>query len=220
MRRLCLTVALVVASAAAANALTLRLTDSAVFSANSNGENSKGWIRNTRGATDDLRNMYHSGSVEPENPAFVNSGNGPETELNIALAPGTHRFVIYGDQTGQDPGAVPRFQFAVNLSVNGALGPSISGLTCPAGICANSHPNGVDFFGVSGRQGAGTRTHAVAGHTVTLTGFTWVADDAVDLVGPYFARLFDGSGSGRPVWVGTIELHVEGGTVVPLPAAA
>ena len=220
MKSLLLAAALSIAGLSTASASTFTLTDSAVFSANSNGENYNGWIWNTRGAPDDRWNMYYSNSTDPNNPIFINSGNDSSAELNIALSPGIHRFVIFGEQTGADPSLVPDLQFAVNMSFNGDPGPHISGLTCATGVCANSHPNGLDYLGQAGQPGAGTLTYARSGHTVSLTEFTWVADDQVNLVWPYFAGLYLGTiESPKPDWVGSITLEVEGATVIPLPAA-
>jgi hypothetical protein len=221
MRTFYLSAALALACATAGHTAPLSLTDSAVFSANSNGENYNGWIWNTRGAPDIRWNMYYSSSADPQSPVFINSGNDAGAEVDIALAPGTHSFIVYGEQTGQDPTIVPDLQFAVNLSFNGAPGPHISGLTCATGVCANSHPNGLDYLGNSGQQGAGTLTHTMAGHSVTLTGFEWVADDTVNQVWTDFAGLYlETISSPQPDWVGSITLEVEGTTVIPLPAAA
>src|SRR5690606_3863849 len=84
------------------------LTDSAVFSANQFGENWNGWIWNTQAPPadgPDRWNLYYSSSLDPQNPVFINSGNGATTNIAIEMSPGTHSFLVYGESvtTSLDP---------------------------------------------------------------------------------------------------------------------
>lgn len=209
-------------------AASIRLTDSAVFSANSVGENWNGWIWNTQGPPADAVNrwnLYYSSSSDPQNPVFLNSENGATTNIDIAMTPGTHRFLIYGESV--TPTFDPALHFVLNLYFDGnQAAPDVSGLhgqSCPS-VCAVSHSNGLDLFGDSGLGGnadaqeAGTLLHVVNGNTVELTRFTWLIDGQVDKVwalwddtAPY------SNGSGRPDFVGEVWLTVS--AAVPIPGS-
>lgn len=216
------------AAAGFAQAASIRLTDSAVFSANGAGENWNGWIWNTQAPPADTTNrwnLYYSSSSDPQNPVFLNSENGATTNIDIAMTPGTHRFLIYGESA--TPSFDPALHFVLSLYFDGnQASPDVSGLygqSCPS-VCAVSHWNGLDLFGVSGlgsnadAQEAGTLLYVADGQTVELTRFTWLIDDQVDSVwdlwddtAPY------SNGSGRPDFVGEIWLTVS--AAVPIPGS-
>lgn len=204
----------------------IMLTDSAVFSANSAGENWNGWIWNTQAPPADGANrwnLYYSSSSDPLAPVFVNAGNDAGININIELAAGTHTFLIYGETATASLDPLQHFVLSLYFEGNQAA-PDISGLYgpgCPT-VCAASHPNGLDLFGNSGLGGntdaqeAGALIFASGGQTVTLSKFTWEVGPNVDRVWPHWddTAPYD-SGSGVPDFVGEIVLRV---TSVPEPA--
>lgn len=202
-------------------AQALSLTDSTVFSANQFGENYNGWMWNTQGSGTDTRNawnMYYSTSPDPATPAFVNSGNDSSAEISIALTSGVYDFVIFGEQTGA-PTTDPALHYVLNLYFDGdQTMPGITGLTGATcvGVCTASHWNGLDLFGNSGAQESGALSYVSGSTTVTLTGFSWIADDTIDQVWPHYAGDYFGNYSGTPDFVGHLQLTV---SEVPLPAA-
>jgi len=207
---------------------TVMLTDTAVFSANSDGENWNGWIWNTEAPPDDSANrwnLYYSSSSDPQNPVFLNSDNNAATNINIDLTPGTHTFLIYGESvtTTLDP----LQHFVLNLYFDGNQGaPDISGLYGPdyPTVGAASHWDGLDLFGNSGLGGnlnaqeAGTLIYTSDGLNVNLTKFTWEIGSNVDRVWPYWDDTVPyNNGSGAPDFVGEIELRVS--SPVPEPCS-
>lgn len=195
------------------------LTDSAIFSSNGQGNNWNGWIWNTQGLPADTQNrfnMYYSSSSDPSAPVFINGGNDAGAGISIDLAAGVYDFYVYGESstTNIDPAQ----HFVLNLYFNGnQSAPDISGLygaDCPT-VCAASHWNGLDLFGVSGldspdAQEAGTLTFIDGDLSISLTLFEWAIGDDVDEVGPYSTN-----GSGTPDFFGHFQLTV---SEVPLPA--
>ena len=193
----------------------IMLTDSAVFSSNDIGRNWNGWLWNTVGG-DAPWNLYYSKSLDVTNPDFLNSQNGATTSIDIALTPGTHSFLIYGDSVTPN---IDSFQhFVLSLYFNGNQGAAdISGVFGPtcAGVCAVSDYNGLNLFGVSGDQEAGTLSFISGGFQVTLSGFTWVYTRDVDKVYPNWDNTAPySSGNGRPDFVGAVQLDVR---AVPAP---
>ncbi|MEX2629815.1 MAG: PEP-CTERM sorting domain-containing protein [Tistlia sp.] len=202
------------------------LSDSAVFSANGAGENWNGWIWNTQAPPADVAdrwNLYYSSSPDPANPVFLNSGNGASTGIAFDLGVGTHSFLVYGETATTQ--LDPQQHFVLSLYFEGNQGaPDISGLygpDCPL-VCAAGHPNGLDLFGNSGLGGnaaaqeAGTLVFASGPYKVELTGFNWAVGDGIDAVWPHWDNTAPYSnGSGRPDFVGQVELRV---TAVPEPA--
>ena len=205
------------------------LTDSAVFSTNSSGENWPGWIWNTQAPPNDSPspgrwNMYYSSSLDPQNPIFINSINEtPDTNINIDLAVGTHTFLIYGETVTST--LHPEQHFVLNLYFDGnQSAPNISGLygpTCRV-VCAASHWNGLDLFGNSGLGGnqdaqeAGIVSFISAGLKLELTKFTWDINRNVDHVWSYWGDTVPySSGSGIPDFVGEVTLRV---TSIPEPS--
>jgi len=199
---------------------SIMLTDSSVFSANSEGENWNGWIWNTQMA-DDRWNLYYSSSSDPENPVFLNAGNA---DLNIVMTAGTYTFLIYGESASLS--LDPAQHFVLNLYFNENVNaPDISGITGPeySTVSSASHWNGLDLFGYSGlgnnlnAQEAGTLVYANAGYIISLTSFTWNIGSDIDLVWPYWDNTEPYStGSSRPDFVGKVVLNVT--APVPEPA--
>ena len=201
------------------------LSDSAVFSTNSFGENWNGWIWNTQAPpadTPDRWNMYYSSSLDRQNPVFINSINDSSTNINLDLTAGTHTFLIYGETV--TPTLHPEQHFVLNLYINGnQSAPDISGLYGPtcATVCAASHWNGLDLLGSSGLGGnldaqeAGTLIYTSAGYQLELTSFTWDIDPGIDSVWSHWDDTIPYSGgSGSPDFVGEITLRV-----IAVPAA-
>lgn len=200
------------------------LTDSAVFSSNSFGENWNGWIWNTQAPPDNRWNMYYSSSLDQQNPTFINSGNDDtSTNININLSVGTHKFLIYGETVTTTLN--PLQHFVLNLYFDGnQSAPDISGIYGPdcGSVCVASHWNGLDLFGNSGLGGnldaqeAATLIYSSGGYEIELTQFTWEIQPNVDKVWNYWDNTAPyNNGSGYPDFVGEITLRV---TAVPEPA--
>lgn len=196
------------------------LTDSAIFSANSIGRNWNGWIWNTEGGSSDPGgrwNLYYSTSSDLANPVFINGKDGPETSVSVDLTPGIYDFLVFGESV--TPNLDPAQHFVLNLYFNGnQANPDISAVAGPtcATVCAAGDYNGLDLFGNSFSQEAGTLSYAGGGVTVSLTRFDWAIGD-VDKVWPYWANdLPYSSGSRTPDFVGHIQLQVKA-SVVPVP---
>lgn len=222
-----LTVSIAIAFAAllpvgAAHAVPM-LTDSAVFSSNDLGINWNGWIWNTQGSPDNRWNLYYSSSTDPQNPSFLNSKDGSTTNINIAMTPGTHSFLVYGESVTAE--MHPLQHFVLSLYFDGNQGAAnISGLygsACPS-VCAASNWNGMDLFGSSGlstpnAQESGTLSYISGGYEITLSGFSWLYNANVDEVWPRWDNSPDYSnGSGRPDFVGQLQIDVRA-IAVPVP---
>lgn len=205
-----------------AQAAAVHLTDSAVFSSNGAGENWNGWIWNTQGLPADGANrwnLYYSSSSDPQNPVFLNAANDAATNIRIEMTPGTHRFLVYGESV--TPDVHPDQHFVLNLYFDDhQAAPDISGLfgsTCTT-VCAASHWNGLDLFGNSGEQEAGTLVHTAAGLTIELVRFDWSIDGQVDKVWELWGDTPPYSdGSRRPDFVGEVWLRVS--AAVPTPGS-
>lgn len=197
------------------------LTDSAVFSTNQFGENWNGWIWNTQAPPADgpnRWNMYYSSSLDPQNPVFINSENDASTNISIEMSPGTHSFLVYGESVTASLDPLQHFVLSLYFGGNQSS-PDISGLygsQCLV-VCAASHWNGLDLFGASGEQEAGTLVYSAGGVTVTLTAFSWAIGSNVDKVWPHWDNTAPySSGSGTPDFVGLITLQV---SQVPAPGS-
>lgn len=197
------------------------LTDSAVFSANPEGNNWNGWIWNTQAPPADVPdrwNMYYSSSLDPQNPVFINSGNASSTNISIEMSPGTHSFLVYGESVTTSLDPLQHFVLSLYFDGNQSS-PDISGLygsACPS-VCAAGHPNGLDLFGNSGEQEAGTLVHSAGGTTVTLSAFSWAIGENVDEVWPHWDNTAPYSnGSTQPDFVGLVTLQV---SQVPAPGS-
>lgn len=197
------------------------LTDSTVFSTNSEGNNWNGWIWNTQGQPADIPNrwnLYYSTAASP--PAFINGGNDAGAQISIALDAGVYDFYIFGESATTD--LHPEQHFVLNLYFNGnQSAPGISGLygaSCPV-VCAASHPNGLDILGDAGAPEAGTLSFVDGTQTVTLTAFDWIVDGDVNEVWEHWAGpYFDYTPYGSPDFVGHVQLTVTDVATVPVPA--
>lgn len=211
--------------AASLSHASVMLTDSAVFSTNSFGENWNGWIWNTQAPPADSANrwnLYYSSSSDPQNPVFLNALNDSATNINIELTAGTHTFLIFGETVTTTLDPLQHFVLSLYFEGNQAA-PDISGLYGPdcMAVCAASHWNGLDLFGNSGLGGnlnaqeAGTLVYASGGYTVSLEKFTWDIALDVDRVWSYWGDTVPyNNGSGVPDFVGVVQLSVN---AVPEP---
>ena len=201
------------------------LTDITVFSTNSDGENWNSLIWNTQGGDTDLPapgrfNLY----VTPDplsdlNPTFVNGFNDARTRVALPVTPGSQTYSIYGEGVGIT--FDPRQHFVMNLYFDGNQGiPNISGVQNLDGtaLAPAGDTNGLDIFGNSGQQEAGTLSAIVAGHLVSLAAFNWITDGQRDVVWDYWANDAPyGNGSRRLDYYGSFTLNVE---AVEAPAPA
>ena len=82
--------------------------------------------------------------------------------------------------------------------------------------CVGSSPNGLDLYGNSGAQEAGTLTYASASSLVTVSEFSWVTDRRdIDQVWPHWHNAVPyNNGSRTPDFFGQVTLRV---TNVPEP---
>jgi hypothetical protein len=206
------------------------LTDITVFSADPAGNNWNSLIWNTQGADTDQPapgryNLYVTEDPLTEaNPSFVNGFNDARTRIALPLVPGEKTYSIYGEGVGR--AFDPLQHFVMNLYFDGNQGaPAISGLQNLANtsLTPAGHPNGLDIYGNSGHQEAGTLSAVVGSHLITLTAFSWITDGQRDVVWDYWANdaPFSG-GSGRFDYYGSFTLDVrdvpEPGTLVLLGA--
>ena len=217
-----LIIAAAFALAAAVPAMGATLTDSAIFSANAEGDNWNSLIWNTQAPPEDVPNrwnMYYSSSLDPNSPTFINSGNDADTRISIDLLPGTYDFLVFGETVTQP---LPAEQhYVLNLYFNGdQSAPGISGLYGPSclTVCAAGHPNGLDLFGNSQAPEAGTLEYLDGTQKVLLSRFEWAIDDEVDQVWDTWAGPWEENYSGRPDYVGRIQLTVTDVAPIPLPA--
>jgi hypothetical protein len=204
---------------------TALLTDITVFSSNSAGENWNSLIWNTQGADTDLPapgrfNLYvTSDPLTEPNPMFLNGFNDARTRVSLPVTPGTRTYSIYGEGVGIT--FDPRQHFVMNLYFDGNEGiPDISGVQNLDGtaLAPAGHPNGLDIFGNSGQQEAGTLSAIVAGHMVTLTAFDWITDGQRNVVWDYWANDAPfGDGSPRLDYYGAFTLTVD---AIEAPAPA
>jgi hypothetical protein len=198
------------------------LTDATVFSSNEIGRNYLSLIWNTQGKPadgPDRWNLYFSSSTDPNSPVFLNGFNDAQTNISIDLAtPGTYTFGLFAESVPLPAPPDPALHFVLNLYFgNVQSAPRISGLdgpTCP-GVCPAGDFNGLDIFGNSFAQEAGTLTFVQEGLMVTLAAFDWPVQPSVDKVWPHWhnAPDFD-RGSGTPDFVGGFALTV---AAVPEP---
>lgn len=197
------------------------LTDITVFSANSEGNNWLSLHWNTQGQPFDgpnRYNLYVTDTPAPGTPSFLNSHNDSRTQINIPLAPGEYTFRLFAESVALTLPA--ELHFVLNLYFDGnQASPDISGLTgasCP-GVCAASHPNGLDILGSSGSPEAGALVFTSGDLVVTLTEFDWNTDGTSDVVWPHWANDAPyAGGSGTPDYIGEFTLRV---TSVPEPSA-
>ena len=197
-------------------AVAASLTDVTVFSSNSEGNNWNSLIWNTQGADTDTPapgrwNLYLSEDpLSDTTPLFINGYNDSRTRIALPLGPGTRTFSIYGNGVG---GAFDPLQhFVLNLYFDGAQsGPGISGVQNlnNNGLAAAAHPNGLDIFGNSGHQEAGSLSASVGNQLITLTAFSWSTDGQRDVVWPHWANHPDYTNGGAGLdYYGSFALSV------------
>lgn len=206
----------------AASAQAGSLTDIAVFSSNSEGNNWNSLIWNTQGKDTDVPNRYNlyvsSDPLSDTSPTFVNGFNDSRTRVNLSLSPGTQTYSIYGEGVGWT--FDPQQHFVLNLYFDGVQSaPGISGVQNldNTALAAAGHPNGLDIFGASGQPEAGTLSRMIGGYRVTLTSFSWITNGSRDVVWKDWANDPQYSnGSGTLDYYGQFSLRVES---VPEPGS-
>jgi len=198
--------------APAASALTL--SDAAVFSSNPEGGAYGGLIWNTVGNPPDTANrwnLYFSSGPDVGSPVWLNGFNDSQTNLNVALAPGTYTFVLYAESAGGHDD-----HFTLSLYFDGdQTAPDIS-----AAVPVNS-----GIFGVAGADNglgllecfgdcnivpnANSLSYSDGSLIATLTGFSWFTSDEPlpDFVWPHHHGEGYG-GSGSPDFFGVVTLSV------------
>jgi hypothetical protein len=226
-QRLLLASALALTAVSASGAT---LTDITVFSADPVGNNWNSLIWNTQGADTDLPapgryNLYVTEDPLTEtNPSFVNGFNDARTRVALPLAAGSKTYSIYGEGVGWT--FDPLQHFVLNLYFGGdQSAPAISGLQnlTNTALTPAGHPNGLDIYGNSGQQEAGTLSAVVGSHLITLTTFSWVTDGQRDVVWEHWANDAPyAGGSDRLDYYGSFTLNVrdvpEPGTLALLGA--
>lgn len=197
------------------------LTDLALFSANSEGDNWNGLIWNTQGADTDVPDRFNlyvtADPLSNPTPLFVNSDNTAATRIALPLAAGANTFSIYGE--GVDTTFDPLQHFVLNLFFGGQTVPLISGVQnlTNSNLQSAGHPNGLDRFGNSGAPEAGVLSAVIGGELVTLTASRWITDGQRDVVWPYWANDAPfSSGSGHLDYYGSFTLQVQT-QALPLP---
>lgn len=197
------------------------ITDVTVFSSNSEGNNWNGLIWNTQGHDTDPVDHYKLYiSADPLGtavPSFLNHGNDAGTRVSLPLSVGTQTYSVYGEGVGWifDPAQ----HFVLNLYFDGVQSaPGISGVQGldNAGLAAAGHSNGLDIFGTSGQQEAGTLSVVLGNQRVTVSDFSWITDGNRDVVWNTWANDAPyAGGSGTLDYYGSFSLIVQ---TVPEPS--
>ncbi len=146
---------------------------------------------------------------------FLNSGDGPETSVNIPLALGIHSFTLWGS-----PPADPNPAFGLNIFFDGDN--SIPGISAFAPVNVGPSPPFPPFFpdsspstvtlDVHPAPGSGSLSFVDGSVRITVTDYSW-SEPAVfgtDRVSPY-NNMPDGAND----WVGRLTLEVD-----PIPEPA
>lgn len=197
------------------------LTDITVFSSNSEGNNWNGLIWNTQGSDTDVPNRYNlylsEDPLGDTTPTFLNHFNDSQARIALSLTPGDSTFSIYGEGVGVTFDAVQHF--VLNLYFDGVQSaPGISGVQnlTNTNLGAAGHANGLDIFGNSGHQEAGSLSTLIGNQLITLTAFSWITDGQRDIVWEHWANDTPyAGGSGRLDYYGSFTLNVR---TVPEPA--
>lgn len=219
MQRTCILAASLLVAVSAASAAAI--TDLVLFSSNAEGNNWNGLLWNTQGHDTDPANHYKLYvSTDPLGsaaPAFLNRGNDANTRVALSLVPGTQTYSVYGEGVGTS--FDPAQHFVLNLFFNGVqAAPGISAVQniTNTSLAAAGHGNGLDIFGNSGQQEAGTLTAMVDSYLVTLTAFSWVTDGNRDVVWSTWANDQPyAQGSGTLDYFGSFSVSVQ---QIPEPA--
>jgi hypothetical protein len=197
----------------AASATTL--TDITVFSANAEGNNWNSLIWNTQGHDTDIPdrwNLYVSADpLADTTPTFFNGFNDIQTRIALPLIPGSYTFSIYGEGVGWI--FDPLQHFVLNLYFDSIqTAPGISGVQnlTNSGLAPAGNSNGLDIFGISGQQEAGSLSTVIGDLLITLTAFSWITDGQRDVVWDYWANDAPYSGgSGNLDYYGAFTLSVQ-----------
>jgi hypothetical protein len=219
LQRTCFLAASILIAVPAANAAAL--TDLVLFSSNAEGNNWNGLLWNTQGRDTDPVDHYKlyvsNDPLSNATPVFLNRGNDAGTRIALPLVAGTQTYSFYGEGVGGQ--FDPAQHFVLNLFFNGVQGaPGISAVQnlSNTALAAAGHGNGLDIFGNSGQQEAGTLTTTVDNHRVSLTAFSWITDGNRDVVWSTWANDQPyANGSGRLDYFGSLTLSVQD---VPEPA--
>lgn len=191
------------------------LTDITVFSSNAEGNNWNSLIWNTQGANTDPAqrwNLYVSADpLTNTAPTFINGFDDSRTTVALPLSPGVHTYSIYGNGVGMT--FDPQQNFVLNLYFDGQqAAPGISGVQnlLNNNLAAAGNANGLDIYGNSGQQEAGTLSMASGGQTITLTDFKWITTGERDVVWPNWANDAPYSGGdGALDYYGSFTLDVQ-----------
>ena len=157
---------------AVVNAAAVNLTGAIQFSTNNSGNaTSGGQVWNTLGG-DSHFNLY---AIDGDlGGAFINSGNGPATSINVPLPDGDYLLTIHGEQGGSDTGFA-----GLNLFFNGdnstpgisVFAPLKTSMASDPAVSANS--GSTRKLDGTSTPGAGTLTYVNGSTRVTLTRYFW-----------------------------------------------
>lgn len=197
------------------------ISDITLFSSNGEGNNWNGLIWNTQGRdTDPVDHYKLYVSADPLStavPSFLNHGNDAGTRVSIPLAAGTQTYSVYGEGVGGT--FDPAQHFVLNLYFDGVqTAPGISGVQSldNTGLAAAGHANGLDIFGISGQQEAGTLSTIIGNQQITLSDFSWITDGNRDVVWSTWANDAPYSGGSSTLdYYGSFSLTVQ---AVPEPS--
>jgi len=198
------------------------LTDISVFSSNSDGHFWNGLLWNTQGSDTDGPNRWNlyvsDDALSDLTPSFINGFNDSQTRIALPLLLGDNTFSLYAE--GVNTTFHPLQHFAMNLYFDGVQSvPEISGVQnlTNTGLTAAGSPNGLDIFGNTWQQEAGSLSTTIGDLLITLTDFSWITDSQRDVVWPHWANDTPYSGgSGFLDFYGSFTLSVES---VPEPTS-
>ncbi len=147
----------------------INLTGAIEFSTDASGNAAGAEFWNTLGG-DFSYNLYVSMNGTP-----INSGNGASASINVALAPGTYNFQIFGNPGTNQP------RHGLNLFFNGnntnpgisVFAPTATDTGSPA-FSANSAPNTL-ALNVTSTPGSGSTSFTTNGMTATISNYRWEA---------------------------------------------
>ncbi|MEZ6050810.1 MAG: hypothetical protein R3C02_05370 [Planctomycetaceae bacterium] len=190
----------------------LTLTGASLFNTNATGDWGNIDIWNTVGS-DPHWNVYFTAPNSGSSGAFVNTGNGASTSLNLTLAPGTYVLSFIGQS------ATARDYYGMNLFFEGSSVPAISVFGAANTATSPPYPafqanSSTYTYGLTGIvAGAGTLSFQSGTTRATLTDYRWSMPNVslLDRVQP-FANTPNGVNDN----VGFFTLDV---TSVPEPAA-
>jgi hypothetical protein len=146
------------------------------------------------------------------NPSFLNSGNGAQTRIDVALIPGTN--YTFGYLATSGPSSVSQLNqgfFGLNLFFNGNDSTPEISVHAPLFSSSFAPDSAVNTprLDTSPTPGSGVLVFSDGATSVTLTSFSAVASLS-DLVGPYAT-----AGDSTPDYAGSFTLAV---TATPEPA--